>query len=182
MKPEAAPANRPDADQSDAPDDQDNLEDQDALEEPDPVLACRRRGMDLLARREHSRVELTRKLRARGFDAAVLGATLDGLEQDGLLADHRFAETFIRTRAGKGQGPVRIRAELATRGVAAADELVRDSGVDWFELAMQTRRKRFGLAAPDSYQERARQARFLHYRGFESDQIDAALDAADETD
>ncbi len=175
MKPEAAPANRPEPNQSDAPD-------EDALAEPDPVLACRRRAMDLLARREHSRVELTRKLRARGFDTAVLGAALDGLEQDGLLADHRFAESFIRTRAGKGQGPVRIRAELATRGVAAADELVRDSGVDWSGMAVQTRCKRFGPAAPDSFQERARQARFLHYRGFESDQIDAALDAADETD
>jgi regulatory protein len=143
--------------------------------------ACRRRAMDLLARREHSRVELTRKLGSRGFADDTLAATLDELEREGLLADHRFAESFIRSRAGRGQGPVRIMSELGTRGVDAstAAELIRESGVDWPGLAAETRIKRFGREAPASYTERARQARFLQYRGFEGDQIAAALDQSE---
>jgi regulatory protein len=139
---------------------------------------CRRRAMDLLARREHSRVELERKLGSRGFTDITLSATLDDLEQEGLLADHRFAESFIRARAGRGQGPVRILAELGARGVdaAIAAEIIRESGVDWPGLAVEVRIKRFGRDTPAGYLERARQARFLQYRGFEGDQIAAALD------
>jgi regulatory protein len=83
---------------------------------PDEALdagSCSRRAVALLARREHSRVELTRKLAAKGFPEDLIGATLDDLECSGTLAAARFAESFIRTRVAKGQGPTRIRAEFA---------------------------------------------------------------------
>jgi regulatory protein len=80
-------------------------------------VSCRERAVGLLARREHSRGELTRKLAARGFDEDVVAATLARLEREGALADGRFTASFIRTRAAKGKGPVRIRAELAERGM-----------------------------------------------------------------
>jgi len=140
--------------------------------------ACKRVGIDLLARREHSRLELERKLGARGFPDAVIAPVLDALEQSGVLATARFTESFIRSRLAKGQGPVRIRAELAERGVAEdqAAQLLRGDDVDWLAAARAVRRKRFGAAPPRDYRERARQARFLQYRGFTADQVRAALE------
>ncbi len=79
--------------------------------------ACERAALDLLARREHSRRELERKLGARGFTDELIAPTLDALEESGELASARFTASFIRARAAKGQGPARIRAELAERGI-----------------------------------------------------------------
>lgn len=151
--------------------------------ETDPV-ACRRSALDLLARREHSRRELTRKLGARGFADDVVAAVLDELERSGSLADARFTDSFVRSRVAKGQGPQRIRAELAQRGIAdsAADEVLSGTGVDWRATIRAVRRKRFGPELPRDYAERARQARFLQYRGFDSEQIRAALELDGDSD
>jgi regulatory protein len=144
--------------------------------------ACKRQALDLLARREHSRLELQRKLAARGFADSLIEPTLDGLEASGTLAAARFTESFIRSRVAKGKGPVRIRAELAERGVADAAEgssLLGDPDVDWVAAARAARTKRFGAEAPRDFKERARQARFLQQRGFSSAQIAAALGGGD---
>ena len=102
--------------------------------------------MDLLARREHSRLELERKLEARGLESGAVAQALDELECDGLLDDGRFAESFVAARARKGQGPVRIRAELRERGVDEADTArgLAEAGADWNEIAARARSKRFG--------------------------------------
>ena len=153
---------------------------------PDPAdePACRRTGLDLLARREHSRFELSRKLTARGFEAPVVAAALDALEESGALATERFTESFIRARVAKGQGPARIRAELTQRGIAAdeAERLLKDTELDWRGLARTARSKRFGAAPPRDYAERARQARFLEYRGFDGAAIRAALELDADSD
>jgi regulatory protein len=140
--------------------------------------ACKRTAVELLARREHSRLELERKLATRGFPEAVIGPALDALEQSGVLVAHRFTESFIRSRIAKGQGPARIRAELAERGVAGeqAAEHLRGGDVDWQAAARAVRSKRFGAEPPRDFRERARQARFLQYRGFTADQVRAALE------
>ena len=143
-----------------------------ALDEP----ACTRVAVELLARREHSRLELTRKLGARGFPDDVIAAVLDELERSGSLADARFTDSFVRSRVARGQGPQRIRAELAQRGIADADAALRGAEVDWLETIRAVRRKRFGPDLPRDYPDRARQARFLQYRGFSSEQIRAALE------
>ncbi|HEX7237893.1 MAG TPA: regulatory protein RecX [Gammaproteobacteria bacterium] len=145
-----------------------------ALDEP----ACTRAALGLLARREHSRRELTRKLAARGFPADVASRALDELERTGALAEARFTESFVRSRIGKGQGPQRIRADLAQRGIAddKAEDVLRAADVDWLATIRAVRAKRFGPELPRHYAERARQARFLQYRGFDSAQIRAALE------
>ena len=145
------------------------------------AAACQRTALDLLARREHSRFELERKLASRAFPRALITETLDRLEQSGALAAARFTESFIRSRVAKGQGPVRIRAELAERGVAdgEAAALLRDAGVDWAGAARAARVKRFGPSPPLDFKERARQARFLQYRGFEGAALRAALGSGD---
>jgi regulatory protein len=149
----------------------------------DPV-ACERTALDLLARREHSRRELERKLGARGFPDEIVASTLDALEQSGELAAARFTESFIRARAAKGQGPKRIRAELAERGIdrEQAAELLRAAGIDWAAVASSVRDKRFGARRPTDFKERARQARFLEYRGFDRGQIGSALGSGNDLD
>jgi len=146
---------------------------------PDVVIpsACERTALDLLARREHSRRELERKLASRGFPDETIASTLDALEESGELAAARFTESFIRSRVAKGQGPARIRAELAERGIGRdqAAELLRAADIDWVALASSVRDKRFGAPRPTDFKERARQARFLEYRGFDHEQIGSAL-------
>jgi regulatory protein len=77
---------------------------------------------------------------------------------------------------------LRIAADLRRRGLAA--ELIDaalESGPDWKALARKVCRARFGLEPPTSWAQRARQARFLQYRGFSSDHIRAATGADPET-
>ena len=139
--------------------------------------AARKRAMDLLARREHGRAELLAKLQKAGFDADAAAAAVDRLHEDGLQDDRRFVELFIASRAGQGKGPLRIRAELAAKRVAGGlvDECLAEADTDWHLIAAAVRRRKFGRAVPADFAARARQMRFLQYRGFEQDQIDAAV-------
>lgn len=138
---------------------------------------ARRTALDLLARREHTRLELYNKLLQRGYAGELSAALLDALEQQGLLSEQRFAESFVHARVRKGQGPRRLQAELRQRGVDAAtiEAALAAEEVDWAELAGRVRERRFGAATPETYAERARQVRFLQYRGFTTEQIQAAL-------
>ena len=140
--------------------------------------------MDLLARREHSRLERGRKRHARAYTPEIAAEVLDALEEEGLLEESRFVESFVRSRVGKGQGPARIRAELLQRGVD--DALIQtglgEADYDWISLAVAARRKRFGADSPSDFAERARQARFLQSRGFDGGQIQAALDLGADSD
>lgn len=134
--------------------------------------------MDLLARREHSVGELRDKLLARGIeDELAVVAELERLCAEGLLSDARFAEAFVHARRLRGQGPLRIAAELRERAVATEviEACLDPQDEAWGELAQEARRKRFGGEVPQEFDERARQARFLRYRGFTEGQIRRAL-------
>lgn len=106
-----------------------------------------------------------------------MDAELDALVREGLLSDERFCEVFVRSRAGSGYGPLRIRQELNRRGVdeALAGQVLAAAEADWAALAAEVRRRRFGERLPRGYPEWAKQARFLQYRGFGSETIRAAL-------
>ncbi len=135
-------------------------------------------AMNLLARREHSRQELERKLISKlAPDAGQLGAVLDRLEQDGLLSDSRYAEAFCNARMRVGKGPVRIRVELRERGVAEdlVESVLRELNVDWVMRAREVLQKRFGSGLSPDQRATAQRMRFLQYRGFTSEQIRAAL-------
>lgn len=133
----------------------------------------------MLAGRDHSCAELSRKLQSKGFDEALVERIIRALSERDLLSDTRFAEAFLRGRVDKGHGPVKIRHQLRERGIdtAVIDGLFSDSDVDWHAQADRVRSKRFGGAPPGDYRERMRQARFLQYRGFESEQIRSALNS-----
>ncbi len=128
--------------------------------------------MDLLARREHSLAELREKLAARDFSPADIDAALADLSREGLADEVRFVEAFVASRIRKGQGPIRIRAELVQRGVDG--EIIAQylaNACDWPALARDVRAKRFGASPPKDFRDRARQSRFLEYRGFTVEQV-----------
>jgi len=135
--------------------------------------AIRQRAIKLLASREHSRLQLLRKLGERGFDTDEVAVVLDQLAAEGLQSDERFAESFVRSRIERGQGPIRIAAELREHGID--DALIPDyldfADPLWPQRLEEVRSRRFGGTLPDDYQTRAKQARFLQYRGFTSEQI-----------
>ncbi len=142
----------------------------------DNPAAVRRTAMDLLARREHGRVELSRKLRQRGATPELIDAALDRLTEEGLLSESRYLESFVSYRARSGYGPVRIREELSQRGLARADieQALRECGVDWREQMEEVWRRKFG-EQPNDARERAQQGRFLAYRGYAMDMISKLL-------
>lgn len=137
--------------------------------------------MDLLARREHGRVELTRKLRQRGAAVELIDTALERLAQEGLLSEARYLESFVGYRARAGYGPLRIREELIQRGLSRADveQALRDSGIDWREQLEQTWRRKFAGQLPGDARERAQQGRFLSYRGYPLDLIGRLLRGID---
>ena len=137
-------------------------------------------AMNFLARREYSRTELEERLNRKFPNHPdEVAAVLDRLSEQGLQCDRRFAEAFSRSRIARGQGRLRIVTELRQKGIpaASADAALDASDVDWFELAADVARRRFGEGPADSRKEFARRLRFLQYRGFNTDQVRYALDA-----
>lgn len=146
-----------------------------SADERTPVEAerlAREQAIRLLARREHSRLEVRRKLARRGHAAQVVEDALAALAEQGLQSDARFAASYVRVALARGQGPVKVRADLRSRGIDAdgADQAL-DIGADWTQLARDVRSKRFGEQAPESRREAARQGRFLVGRGFPADVV-----------
>lgn len=138
------------------------------------------RALGYLARREHSRAELRRKLAPHAESADQLDRLLDELEAKKLLSDRRFTEVMARSR-GERFGAARIRQELRARGVA--DPLVREAvgALSRTELqrAREVWRKKFD-APPADAAERARQMRFLAQRGFSAEVIRRVVGGRDE--
>ncbi|MFO1361034.1 MAG: recombination regulator RecX [Burkholderiales bacterium] len=129
-------------------------------------LSLRERAVALLARREHTRAELARKLAPHAGDEGEIGPLLDDLARRKLLSDDRYAEARAHT-LGRKFGAARIAHELRSRGVSAAavERAASAARATELERARAAWTKRFG-APPANALERARQMRFLHGRGF----------------
>jgi regulatory protein len=144
---------------------------------PEPQT-LRARALALLARRDYAAAELALRLARAGHPDEGVAELIEELAQDGVLNDERYAHNFVSYHAARGQGPLRIAAELRQRGVSAPlIEAALGAGPDWRALANQVRRGRFGPQSPASWSDKARQSRFLQYRGFSSDDIRAATGA-----
>ena len=128
---------------------------------------------DLLARREHSATELEQKLKKASHPDDEIEAAIADLQEKNLQSDSRFAEQFVRNRIQRGLGEMRIRQELKQRGVDSTiqEDALAEAETDWFELAYAVRCKRFGEEVPEEPRQRAKQQRFLQYRGFTYEQI-----------
>lgn len=134
-------------------------------------------AVKLLARREHTRAELMRKLAAHGTPEEI-EMVLNRLAAAGLQSDARFVESFVRSRAER-LGSARLRQALRNKGVAA--ELIEAQMAalpDELERARAVWAKKFP-APPSDAREWARQARFLHSRGFANETIRKLLKEID---
>ena len=143
-------------------------------------------AMDLLARREHSRRELIDKLKLRGFEGQEVEEYLDRLAERGLQSDERFVQSFISQRSQNGYGPLRVRQELRQKGIedSTISHHFEAMDIDWQQVAVDVWRKKYNRAPGSDMKLRAKQTRFLQYRGFDFDMINYALssDLGDDED
>lgn len=132
------------------------------------------RAVSLLSRREHSALELRRKLLQRGFEESEVEQALARLSERGLQDDARFAQTLGRFRAGSGHGPQRLRAELAQHGLSSEQvaEAVAAAGdaEEWQQRALELAQRRWPQGVHD-LREKRRLADFLARRGFAMEHI-----------
>lgn len=143
-------------------------------------MKLRERALSLLARREHSRVELARKLASHG-DPDAVAVVLDDLERENLLSNARYAESLARVRAGR-HGSLRLKADLRGKGVpeAVIAQVVSEAREQDLAMAREVWAKKFGHL-PLDMAERARQMRFLASRGFPAEVVRRVVGASDET-
>ena len=126
------------------------------------------KALELLARREHSRRELGRKLAARGIDRDAADVAMDKLGAQGFQDEQRFADMLARSRASGGHGPTRIRAELGMHGLAREIiENALDCDTDWAESARALLARRYSPADLADPAKRRKAVEFLLRRGFE---------------
>ena len=147
---------------------------------PKKPIDPKTQALKLLARREHSAKELTRKLKARGISDEDAASAVEHATGEDWQSDARYAEMLVRTRVANGYGPVRIAAELHVSGVPPeqARAALDAAEVDWQALAVEVHAKKFGTP-PKTSAARAKQYRYLQGRGFDSTQISAVLKGED---
>ena len=131
------------------------------------------RAVGLLSRREHSEKELRAKLLRKGGAQDTIAQVIQDLKQRDYLSDQRFTDMFVQSRMERGDGPLKIRHQLESRGVAEStiNQYLNQSDQVWEDILLKVWSKKFGEAVPSDYKEWARQARFLQSRGFTSELI-----------
>lgn len=136
-----------------------------------PSLSLKGCALKYLAAREHSRVELTRKLSAHAESPEQLAQVLDDLEAKGLLSAQRFADAMLYRKAAR-YGAARVQAELAQHQLPPdiAREAVLTLRQTEFDRAHALWLRRFGCP-PQNLQDKARQMRFLTGRGFSGEVV-----------
>lgn len=140
------------------------------------------RAMDILARREHSREELYRKLSYKGFESDEVKAVIESLQLQGLLSDERYAESYVRSRAERGFGPLRIQCELKERGVddTLIAQVISQECIDWNEKCRVVWKKKYNRFESFGSQAYAAQVRFLTQRGYRQEAIHVVLQSLTE--
>jgi regulatory protein len=145
---------------------------------------ARGRALSWLARREYGRRELIGKLVQRGCKEEVATRIVAALAAEGLVSDERFVEALLHVRRMRGYGPLYIRRELEEKGIdrSTIERWLDVGSRDWVEDVKRVNKKKFGGKHPASLAERAKQTRFLQYRGFTHEQIRQALGSDDVND
>ncbi len=147
-----------------------------------PPLSLKARALRFLSMREHSRLELGRKLARHAEEGDDIEALLDFLEKNNWLSQERFAESLIHRKASR-YGNSRVVAELQSHGVngEALAELKSELASSEMARAVEVWRRKFGTVAQDAA-ERSKQMRFLMARGFSSRAVREALKGAPDED
>lgn len=147
------------------------------LEVAADVEAALRSGMRFLAMRSHAAREIRLKLQARGHSEEAIEGAAAQLERLGLIDDRDFAVAFLAERMARGVAPIRVKFELAAKGVAdgaiqAAVRGVRESDeveAAWERTAAQVRRRAAGMAKLSRDARRRRLMAFMIRRGFNNE-------------
>jgi regulatory protein len=144
-------------------------------------MSLKARALKYLSAREHSRLELTRKLMRYAQDNDDIEGLLDKLEAANLLSQSRFSESLVNRRAARF-GNSRILQELHSHGIdgEAINNIKASLSENEIVRAREVWRKKFDRVPVDAT-ERARQMRFLQQRGFSSRAIRAAMRGTDES-
>ncbi len=139
----------------------------------DDAVLVRNKALQMLVRREHTRHEIAVKLSSRNFSQSIIDSVLQALEDEQLLSDARAAEMYIRQRAGKGYGELKVRAELFRKGVDdnCIDQCLADACIDWQQVARSAFGKKFSRVEAADQKLLMKQQRFLAARGFSADLI-----------
>jgi len=140
-----------------------------------PQLSLKGRALRFLSMREHSRLELRRKLSKHAQEDEDVDALLDFLEKNNWLSQQRFSESLIHRRSAR-YGNSRIVAELQSHGVngEALQELKGSLTDSEVARACEVWQRKFGAVALDA-DGRAKQMRFLMQRGFSHNAVRAAM-------
>jgi regulatory protein len=135
----------------------------------------RERALRLLARREHSRAELVRKLGQAGFAQNEIDPLLDEFEEKNWLSDRRFAESYVADHRARA-GSIKLAYDLRQRGVSDAliESVLSQNRDSELERAREVWRKKFGAVAANAT-EKAKQIRFMQSRGFALETIQKTL-------
>ncbi len=141
------------------------------------ILKARASALAFLSRRDHAEAELRQKLQRKGYADASIDAVIADMHRLGYLDDARFASVYARQRAERGYGPVKIRHELAHKGVSpAVIETALDAlGIDFELHCRHVHQRKFGAEPPADLKDKARRQRFLYQRGFEPESIRRAV-------
>ncbi len=144
---------------------------------PSVQLSLKARALRLLSGREHSRVELERKLERFEEESGTLARALDELQAKGFINEQRVIESVVHQRAAK-LGVTRIKHELQGKGLdpQAITEALAHLQTSEHERALLVWRKKFGTP-PLTALETARHIRFLAARGFGADAIRKVIKA-----
>lgn len=146
------------------------MQNEGTLSEKELTTALRRRAMDYLARREHSRYELQCKLSEKfeQADDSVIASVLDKLEADNLLSDTRFAESYVRSRISRGYGPLYVRYHLRQRQVNSVliDQALSFDNRDWIDVLADALAKKSADVPERGSKMWFKLQRFSQSRGF----------------
>lgn len=138
-------------------------------------VSLKARALRFLSMREHSRLELARKLQRHAQEGDDVDALLDWLENAKFLSQARFSESLIHRRAARF-GNNRIVSELQSHGIQgeALSDLKGRLQVDELARAREVWLRKFG-APPADAAARGKQMRFMQQRGFSHKAIQAAM-------
>lgn len=129
----------------------------------------------LLTRREYSKVELIEKLNLYAINQQEVEALVEEFATSNYQSDERMAQAMLSSQIRKGKGVHRVKQALEHKGLDV--DLIADDlkNVDWFQQAYELKVKKFGTAIAKDPKLKAKQIRFLQYRGFSMDVIFKAI-------
>ena len=137
----------------------------------------RKKLLDLLSRREHSKYELLTKLKHRVELQSALEEEINKLRAENLQSDFRFSESYIRSRYNSGFGPTRIKYDLSVRRVkeSVISSVFNEIDLDWIEKLKKEKIKKYGNSSSENMQELSKRINFFIQRGFEKEMINKVI-------